>query len=233
MKVLFDRSRKPCLIIIEPRIISFDDLEKLGWLANDSVYDLDGVHLGWYKKGKIYNHKGEIVASEDGNDVTDTISTPHLDSEPYKPCFLLEWSSINHMDFFKRPIVYVSCPQRDRGRTRFRYLMQEIKECKEVKLWECRYFDPEIDPGDWIQDELEEVDIFVFVLSISSFRDNWSKHEFGVAKYLRGQYQKPRIVVAQIDSRKVPRILIQEEIFDLTSNVEIGANNLTKRIVQR
>lgn len=232
MKILYDYTGKPSLIVVEPRIFSFEDTRILGWLRESSIYDLDGVHLGWLHRGRIYSHCGEIIATDEGNSGMLEISTPHLSFEPLKPSFKDKWASKNYIEFFKRPIVYVSYPQRDKSKRSYMYLMQELGECKEIKLWECRYFEPEIDPGVWIQEELGEVDIFIFGLSMSSFRDHWTSHEFRVVKQFQQNYQKPRIIIIQIESREIPKALEQEDIIDFTQDFQAGIDSLLRILKQ-
>lgn len=76
----------------------------VAYLHSDEVYSFDGKHLGWFVKGLIYNHEGEVVAAirsrlKNVPQIAPIKSIKEIkpikgirEISPVKPILLLAWS---------------------------------------------------------------------------------------------------------------------------------------------
>ena len=116
--VIYDKKGKPLLRLLNNgRIVDFHG-NSIGFLSKENIYDYNGVHRGWYKKGIFRDHSGCCVGF--GENVKD-FNCPALPFKqfkpfsgfikfepfrpfesypPFKPIFLNNWSTENPISIF-------------------------------------------------------------------------------------------------------------------------------------
>lgn len=86
--------------------------EPLAYLDGESIYGFNGKHLGWYQRGLIYDHEGNVVAAPASAFKSPVDPTPPRglknlkplkglkELKPLKPLFGLTWSDLPARAFF-------------------------------------------------------------------------------------------------------------------------------------
>ena len=86
--------------------------EPVAYLVSQDIYGFNGKHLGWFTKGVVYNHDGDVVGA-----VTSRLKTPQplcslkslkslrplkslKELRPLKPLFHLSWADDDTLKHF-------------------------------------------------------------------------------------------------------------------------------------
>jgi hypothetical protein len=90
------------------------DGKPVAYLDEDSLFGFNGKHLGWIKKGMIYDHNGDVVAGLPYVFTSPVASAPaksfkqfkpfkaFKEFKPFKPFFTSSWSDVPAKVFFLR-----------------------------------------------------------------------------------------------------------------------------------
>jgi len=116
---------------------------------------------------------------------------------------------ISNNDVYRRPLgIYIEQVRR------------YVRGLCGTKIWLPDKTDPDLSTEQWLQETVEESDIFLLYLTKNSLRNSWVNLELSFAKKSQQSNGNPKIIIAMLEKRSIPKTLAIHAVIDLTENLE-------------